>query len=47
MMHAAESKFGPKGRGDDAGQQPVFVTTGEPARKPWRIMTDDPATDGH
>jgi hypothetical protein len=29
------------------GQQPVSVTTGEPARKPWRIMTADPAIDGH
>ena len=28
------------------GQQPVSVTTGEPARKPWRIMTADPAIDG-
>jgi hypothetical protein len=29
------------------GQQPLFVTIGEPARKPWRIMTADPAIDGH
>jgi hypothetical protein len=29
------------------GQQPGSVTTGEPARKPWRIMTADPAIDGH
>jgi hypothetical protein len=26
------------------GQQPVSVTTGESARKPWRIMTADPAS---
>ena len=25
------------------GQQPVFVMTGEPARKPWRIMSVDSA----
>jgi hypothetical protein len=29
------------------GQQPVFVTTGEPGRKPCRTMTADPATHGH
>jgi hypothetical protein len=28
------------------GQQPVSVTTGEPAREPWRIMAADPAIDG-
>jgi len=28
-------------------QQPMSVTTGEPARKPWRIMTPDPAIDSH
>jgi hypothetical protein len=27
-------------------QQPMSVTTGEPARKPCRIMTADPAIDG-
>ena len=50
MMHAAESNLVPKsGRRRRAadGQQPVFVTTGEPARKRWRIMTTDPAIDGH
>jgi hypothetical protein len=25
----------------------VSVTTGESARKPWRIMTADSAIDGH
>jgi len=29
------------------GQQPVSVTTGEPARKPWRTMTADAAMDGY
>jgi hypothetical protein len=29
------------------GQQPVFVTTGEPASKSWRIMTADSAIDRH
>ena len=29
------------------GQQPVSVTTGEPARKPWRIMTADAAIYGY
>jgi hypothetical protein len=29
------------------GQQSVSVTTGQPARKLWRIMTVDPAIDGH
>jgi hypothetical protein len=29
------------------GQQQVFVTTGEPARTPWRIMTSDLAIDSH
>jgi hypothetical protein len=29
------------------GQRPVSVTTRECARKPWRIMTADPAIDGH
>jgi hypothetical protein len=29
------------------GQQPGSVTTGEPARKPWRIMTVDSTIDGH
>lgn len=28
------------------GQQPVFVTTGECARKLWRIMTADSGIDG-
>jgi hypothetical protein len=28
------------------GQQPVSVTTGECARKPWRIMTADSGIDG-
>src|SRR5512132_951917 len=28
------------------GQQPVPVTTGECARKPWRIMTADSGIDG-
>jgi hypothetical protein len=28
-------------------QQPVSVTTGEPTRRLWRIMTADPAIDGH
>jgi hypothetical protein len=50
MMHAAESILGPEvGRRRRAadGQQPVFVTTGKPARKPWRIMTAGSAIDGH
>jgi hypothetical protein len=29
------------------GQQPVFVTTEEPARKPWRFLTADSAVEGH
>jgi hypothetical protein len=29
------------------GQQPVFVTTGEHGLKPWKIMTANPAIDGH
>jgi hypothetical protein len=29
------------------GQQPVSVTTGECARKPWRIVTGDSGIDGH
>jgi hypothetical protein len=28
------------------GQQPVSVTTGECARKPWRIMSADSGIDG-
>jgi hypothetical protein len=28
------------------GQQPLSMTIGEPARKPWRIMTADSAVDG-
>ena len=41
------SDCGPKvsGRAAD-GQQPVSVTTGECARKPWRIMTADSGIDG-
>jgi hypothetical protein len=37
----------PKVQGGCVGQQPVFITTEEPARKPWRIMTADSAIDGH
>ena len=42
------SDCGPKvsGRAAD-GQQPESVTTGKPARNPWRIMTAGPAVDGH
>jgi hypothetical protein len=39
-------KVGRRHRAAD-GQQPVSVTTGELAREPWRIMTADPAIDGH
>jgi hypothetical protein len=39
-------RSGPHRRAAD-GQQPVSVTTGEPAREPWRIMAADPAIDGH
>ena len=45
MMHA-ESNLVPKpGRRRRAAdrQQPVSVTTGAPTRKPWRILTSDPA----
>ena len=28
-------------------QQPVFVMTGERTRKPWKVMSADPAIDGH
>jgi hypothetical protein len=42
------SDCGPEGRRRRAadGQQPVSVTTGECARKPWRIMTADSGIDG-
>jgi hypothetical protein len=43
-------KFGPEvGRRRRAadGQQPMSVTTGECARKPWRIMTAESGIDGH
>jgi hypothetical protein len=49
----ARGRFGlcPEGRVGDVGaadgQQPVSVTTGEPARKQWRIMTVDSPVDGH
>jgi hypothetical protein len=50
-MRASDSDCGPEVRvgvvGQQIGQQPVFVTTGEPARKLWRIMTTDPVIDGH
>jgi hypothetical protein len=39
-------KSGRRRRAAD-GQQPVSVTTGEPAWKPWRIMTTDAAIDGY
>jgi hypothetical protein len=51
IMDMGDSDCGPEGRVGDVGaadgQQPVSVTTGEPAREPWRIMTADPAIDGH
>jgi hypothetical protein len=51
MRQAGDSDCGPEGPGwlhrAADGQQPVFVTIGEPARKPWRIMTADSAIDGH
>jgi hypothetical protein len=51
MMHPRDSDCGPEGRVGDVGaadgQQPVSVTTGEPARRLWRIMTANPAIDGH
>jgi hypothetical protein len=51
MMRMGESDCGPEGqawvRRAADGQQPVSVTTGEPVRKPWRVMTADPAIDGH
>jgi hypothetical protein len=51
MMQAADRivipKVGSATSGAADGQQPVSVTTGEPAREPWRIMTADPAIDGH
>jgi hypothetical protein len=51
MMRAGDSDCGHEGPGwlrrAADGQQPVFVTTGEPASKPWRIMTADSAIDGH
>ena len=51
MMRVGDSDCGPEGPGRlrraADGQQPVFVTTGEPARKPWRNITADPAIDGH
>jgi hypothetical protein len=40
-------KVGVSNAGAADGQQPVSVTTGEPARKLWRIMTADPSIDGH
>ena len=42
---AARVGVGTRGAADR--QQPVFVTTGEPTPKSWRIMTADPAIDGH
>jgi hypothetical protein len=50
MMHVGDSDCGHEGRVGDVGaadgQQSVSVTTGEPIREPWRIMTADPAIDG-
>jgi hypothetical protein len=49
MLQVGDSDCGPEGRVGDVGaadgQQPVSVTTGEPAREPWRIMTADPPID--
>ena len=51
LMHSAESDSGPEGQGRRrraaVRQQPVSVTTGEPARKLWRIVTADSPVDGH
>src|SRR5215218_7652541 len=48
-MRPGDSDCGPNGRRRRAAdrQQPASVTTGEPTRNPWRIMTADPALDGH
>jgi hypothetical protein len=47
MMHVGDSDCGHEGPGwlrrAADGQQPVFVTTGEPASKSWRIMSVDSA----
>ena len=47
VIRIVVSKVGSATSGAADGQQSVFVTTGEPAREPWRIMTADPAIDGH
>jgi hypothetical protein len=51
MMQTGELDCGPRvgvgTRRAADGQQPVSVTTGEPARKLGRIMTADPAIDRH
>ena len=51
ILHVGDSDCGPEGPGwrrrAADRQQPVSVTTGEPARKPWRIMTADSAIDGY
>jgi hypothetical protein len=48
VIQAGDSDCGPEGprrlRRAAYGQQPVFVTTGEPARKPWTLMTPDRAS---
>jgi hypothetical protein len=49
MMPVGDSDCGHEGPGwrrAADGQQPVFVTTGEPASKSWRIMTAHSAIDG-
>jgi hypothetical protein len=48
MTRPGDSEFGPESRRRRAAdrQQPVFVTTGEPARNQWRIMTADSGIDG-
>ena len=49
MMRVGDSDCGPKGPGRlrraADGQQLAVVTTGEPAQKPWRIMTADSGID--
>ena len=51
MMRAGDSDCGPEGPGwlrrAADGQQPVSVTTGEPARGQWRLLTSDPGIESH
>jgi hypothetical protein len=52
MMRVGDSECGPEGRGRRPGPGSRWAATGVrndrgAAREPWRIMTADPAIDGH